>query len=139
MNRLTFTNQLGVAEFTLRSRQATARDAKNLFDDMPWRMRSAIRITSPENVTLEISGSQSEGMTMAYETAKRSVTTSASPEQCRKTLGRFAEGDVRWQEGVTWQEQQATDGDAKASRSGCLAILAFFLLGTIAARLVAKG
>jgi len=131
-NRLQFTNQLGVGEFIERGRSASARDAKNLFDDMPWKLESALRVTNPEGGLLEIIGSKTEGLRMQYHLGREHYLAIGSPsaELCRQTLGLFAEGNPAWEDVTDWEpmEGQGADATGRSNRAGCLALLVFGLV-----------
>jgi len=126
-NRLLFTNQLGVGEFIERSRSATARDAKNLFDDMPWKLLSALRITNPEGGQLEIRGSKTDGFEMRYHLGREYYLAIDSPNAalCRETLGLFAQGDPAWEDTTDWDPEEGAGpvGEARAKSAGCLGLL----------------
>jgi len=129
-NRLQCTNQLGVADFAERGRTATARDAKNLFDDMPWKLVSALRITNPEGGLLEIKGSKTEGFEMRYYLGGEHYLAIGSPNAalCRETLSLFAEGNPSWEDTTDWDPEEggAADGEAaskRATSTGCFGLL----------------
>jgi len=129
-NRLQFTNQLGVGEFIERGRTANAREAKNLFDDMPWKLVSAMRVTNPEGALLEIRGSKIEGFEMRYHLGREYYLAIGSPNAalCRETLGLFAQGDPAWENTTDWNPEEggAADGEAasgSAKSAGCFGLL----------------
>lgn len=145
-NHLQFSNQLGVGEFIERGRTATARDAKNLFDDMPWKLVSALRITNPEGGLLEIRGAKTEGFEMRYHLGREHYLAIGSPNAalCRETLGLFAQGNPAWEDTTDWDPEEGAElagqeAGGRAKSAGCLGLLlagmGLFGLASLAASL----